>query len=112
VACSGGTLFAISPWLGLIALFTFIIILLICRYVSLGSMICMLLPAFAVFIPRIAYLYLFENNLLYNLNYVYTPTLTIKVWLMGIILCNSIIVIIRHSSNIKRLINREEKRFI
>jgi glycerol-3-phosphate acyltransferase PlsY len=85
------------------------VIFLIFRYVSLGSMICMTLPAFMIFIPGIDYIYLFDHSLLYKDNY--HPEVLIQMWIMFIILCNSSIMIIRHIPNIKRLLRHEEKRF-
>jgi glycerol-3-phosphate acyltransferase PlsY len=108
VACTGGTLFAISPWLGLIAFGTFVIILLFFRYVSLGSIICMFLPTFMIFIPGIDYLYLFDHSLLFKDSY--KPDWVTHVYLLCIMLCNSFLVIVRHVPNIRRLINHEERK--
>jgi glycerol-3-phosphate acyltransferase PlsY len=82
---------------------------LLFRYVSLGSMICMFIPAFMIFIPNIAYLYLFDYSLLFNNSY--QPDVIAKVWIMCIMLCNSFIIIVRHAPNIQRLLKHEEKRF-
>jgi glycerol-3-phosphate acyltransferase PlsY len=98
-------LFAISPWLGLIAFGIFVVMFFIFRYVSLSSMVCMFLPAFMVFVPHISYLYLFRYSLWYPHDAI------IQIWLMCMILYNSLIVIIRHKSNIQRLLKHEEKRF-
>jgi glycerol-3-phosphate acyltransferase PlsY len=72
-------------------------------------MICMFLPAFLIFVPYIDYLYLYDHSLLYNAAYI--PDLISKIWLMLLMLCNSFIIMLRHTPNIQRLLKHEEKRF-
>jgi glycerol-3-phosphate acyltransferase PlsY len=109
VSTTGGVVFAISPWLGLVAFGLFILILLITRYVSLGSIVCVFLSAFMIFIPHLDYIYLFNNSLLYPENY--QPDVLSKALMMCIMLCNALIVIIRHKQNILCLINGKERKF-
>jgi acyl-phosphate glycerol 3-phosphate acyltransferase len=109
VATTGGMLFAISPWLGLISFGTFVLILICTRYVSLGSMICMFIPAFLIFVVPLDNFYLFDHSLLYSNDY--HPDTWGRVIFLIEMLCNSAIVFIRHKPNIQRLWKHEEKRF-
>jgi glycerol-3-phosphate acyltransferase PlsY len=102
--------FAISPWLGLVGLGLWIVIIFITRYVSLASMIAILSVAFLIYIPQLAFLYLFNNNALFQ-GVNWSPNIVSQVILMLIMLCNSFISIGRHAPNINRLIHRKEKRF-
>lgn len=108
VSTTGGILFAISPWLGLIAFGTFVCVVIITRYVSLSSMICMFIPVFMIFIPTLQYIYLFDNSLLYTGQY--SPNISTQIILMMMMLCNSSIIIVRHKTNIVRLLQHKEKR--
>jgi glycerol-3-phosphate acyltransferase PlsY len=87
----------------------FVLILLITRYVSLGSIICVFLVSFMIFIPHIDYIYLFNNSLLYPEKY--WPDVVSKLIMMIIMLCNSLIVTIRHRKNIGCLIMHKERKF-
>jgi glycerol-3-phosphate acyltransferase PlsY len=75
-----------GPLIGLILLSIFILIVLITRYVSLGSMIA------AVLFPAVAFL--MGNEIIF-------------IIFAGVI---GFLVIVRHKSNIERLINGEESK--
>jgi len=81
-------------WLAaLIALTLFILIVAITRYVSLGSMISAVLYVVAVGLTEV---FLWDN----------------PAWYIGVIFCGSIalIIVLKHSENIKRLLNGTEKK--
>lgn len=116
VATTGGVLFSISPYLGLIAFLTWLIIVLITRYVSLGSLFCMTVASLFVFIPAVGDFYLFNASLIFPLRVELNirDAYNINPWLMCgtflIILCNDIILTIKHRPNIERLINNTESK--
>ncbi|MDR3257424.1 MAG: glycerol-3-phosphate 1-O-acyltransferase PlsY [Mycoplasmataceae bacterium] len=112
VATTGGVILTISPWIGLIGLGLWILIILITRYVSVSSMVTMFVCAFLIFVPHLDFIYLFQESSLFpNISASEYPTLIAKCILMLVMLCNSFIVISRHTPNIVRLINKKEKRF-
>jgi glycerol-3-phosphate acyltransferase PlsY len=94
--------------LGLLSFGIFVVILLITRYVSISSTICMFMPAFSVFLVGMDYFYLFDHSLLFQTSF--EPDIVERVIFMVMILCNSLIVIIRHIPNIIRLSKHEEKK--
>jgi glycerol-3-phosphate acyltransferase PlsY len=71
-------------------------------------MICMFIPVFMIFIPTLQYIYLFDNSLLYTGQY--SPNISTQIILMMMMLCNSSIIIVRHKTNIVRLLQHKEKR--
>lgn len=75
-----------SPWVALICLAGFIIIVILTRYVSLGSMVC------AVLFPVLAFVFL-------------------EPWLMVAIgTLMALLIVLRHRGNIQRLIAGDEKK--
>jgi glycerol-3-phosphate acyltransferase PlsY len=109
VSTTGGILFAVSPWLGLIAFGIWLTILLATRYVSLGSMFCMLLTVFLIFIDKLNFLYLFDRSLLFH-NPLFINW-SIRCGLFALLLINAMIVIARHYPNIQRLLKHQERKF-
>jgi len=86
VATSGGMVFAVDWRIALILLAVFIVIVVLTKYVSLGSIVMALL--YPVFI------YLFHKSLIFT----------------GIAVIFMLIVIIAHRENIKKLINHTENK--
>lgn len=86
VATAGGMVFAIDWRIGLILLVVFVLVLLVSKYVSLGSLVMALL--YPVFI------YVFHRS----------PTLT------GIAAVFTVVVVVAHRSNIKKLITHTESK--
>ncbi|AOB31637.1 glycerol-3-phosphate acyltransferase [Bordetella sp. H567] len=91
VATALGVLFAISPWLALATVATWIIIAVFFRYSSLAAVVA------AIFAPLY---YLFGSKLAW---YAEPPLLTAIVII-------SILLILRHRANIGRLLNGTESR--
>jgi glycerol-3-phosphate acyltransferase PlsY len=89
VATAGGILFAIDVWLGLGTLATWLIIALMFRISSLGAV------AAARFAPPWA---LYLNNFSFN-------------WTIGAVFAISLLLLLRHKENIRRLLAGEEGRF-
>lgn len=110
VSTTGGILFAVSPWLGLISFVIWCILVAIWRYVSLASMVCMSTASAAVFIPHVDYVYLFDNSVLFHT--AFTPGLTsaFTITIFFVLLFNSMITIGRHHTNIARLVQHTEKK--
>lgn len=90
IATAAGVFTVFMPWLLLIALGVFVVTVAISRYVSLGSIIA----ALGLLISSIV------ANALYGWDF---PMLIFIILLV-------IIVIIKHISNIKRLLSRQEQR--
>ncbi|MDR3330345.1 MAG: glycerol-3-phosphate 1-O-acyltransferase PlsY [Mycoplasmataceae bacterium] len=112
VATTGGVILAISPWIGLIGFGLWVLLIAITRYVSIASMVTMFVCAFLIFVPHLDFIYLFQHSLLFpNVNATEYPLILGKCILMLVMLCNSFIIIARHSQNIARLMKHEEKRF-
>jgi glycerol-3-phosphate acyltransferase PlsY len=75
-------------------------------------MVTMFVCAFLIFVPHLDFIYLFQHSLLFpNVNATEYPLILGKCILMLVMLCNSFIIIARHSQNIARLMKHEEKRF-
>lgn len=87
IATSFGVFLRISPIPSLICFFIFLIILIIFKYVSLSSLISSSL------FPPIAYFF------------------GLNEWLIIYSVCISILIIIKHKENIKRLIEGKELKF-
>jgi glycerol-3-phosphate acyltransferase PlsY len=86
VATAGGILFGIDPWLGLGTVATWLIIALLFRISSLAAVVA------AVFAP-LWYLWLFGAS-----------------WTGAAVLAISVLLLVRHRDNIRRLISGEEGR--
>ncbi|OZI19114.1 glycerol-3-phosphate acyltransferase [Bordetella genomosp. 9] len=91
VATALGVLFAVSPWLALATVATWIIIVVFFRYSSLAALVA------AVFAPVY---YLFGSNLAW---YAEPP-------LVAAITVISVLLILRHRANISRLLNGTESK--
>ena len=98
VSCFAGLLLASNWILVLIGVSVFMIVLVISKYVSLSSIIASLTIAVLSFIP-----FFQENGMVFGLegNTLYFPIL---------LTVGAIILVIRHSSNIQRLINNTESK--
>jgi glycerol-3-phosphate acyltransferase PlsY len=93
ISTTAGILLAIAPWSLLAAGISWVIVFYSTRYVSLASIIA------AIVLPVCAFL----------LNYLEISSLPSPV--LGILTALSLLAIIRHRSNIKRLLNGTENRF-
>jgi glycerol-3-phosphate acyltransferase PlsY len=71
-------------------------------------MVCMLIPTFLVFIDKLNFLYLFDGSLLFPQPLVISWNIRISLFVLTFI--NALIVIVRHSTNIKQLIKHEERK--
>ncbi|ARP82166.1 glycerol-3-phosphate acyltransferase [Bordetella genomosp. 8] len=91
VATALGVLFAVSPWLALATVATWIIIAVFFRYSSLAALVA------AVFAPVY---YLFGSNLAWYAE----PPLVVAITVI------SVLLILRHRANISRLLNGTESR--
>ena len=96
VACSFGFLFATNLPLFFFALIALILIVLIKKYVSLGTMVSVFLASVFSLLPP------FTKTMFFYLEYSYMYTLTLFVI--------TIFVVIRHKKNIIRLIRGEESK--
>jgi glycerol-3-phosphate acyltransferase PlsY len=90
VATTFGVLLALQPWLTLTCAGVFLVVLLISGYVSLGSIISVIM--FPVLLMTLFH----------------TPSLLFKIFAVVV----AIAVVLTHSKNISRLLKGEEKRFI
>ncbi|MBE0673834.1 MAG: glycerol-3-phosphate 1-O-acyltransferase PlsY [Bacteroidales bacterium] len=90
VATTFGVLLALQPWLTLTCAGIFLVVLLISGYVSLGSIISVIM--FPVLL----------------LTVFHTPSLLFKIFAIVV----AIAVVLTHSKNISRLIRGEEKKFL
>lgn len=96
IACTAGLLATVDIRIGVIALITFLIVVGITRYVSLGSMI--IVTELAIF------LIIFGQKGFYGM----PKTALIEMYLLGIFL--AIMAIWRHRTNVVRLINGTENK--
>jgi len=90
VATTFGVLLALQPWLTLTCAGIFLVVLLISGYVSLGSMISVIM--FPVLLMTIFH----------------TPSLLFKIFAVVV----AVAVVLTHSKNISRLLKGEEKKFL
>lgn len=105
----GAMLLAISPWLTLLALVIWVLIILIWRYVSLASILGSVIIIFLVFIPGVNWMYMLNINMDQLL--VINGFNTLSVLLVSMLLmASSIVLIWRHKTNIARLINHTERK--
>jgi glycerol-3-phosphate acyltransferase PlsY len=93
VAVAFGGCLVLSPWAALCSIFLFAIVVLIWRYMSLGS----ITGAVSFILFSSLYSYFFESHFNY--------------WLLGYAVVLALLVIFAHRSNIKRLLKGEEGRF-
>lgn len=96
IACTAGLLAALDIRIGVIALISFLLVVIITRYVSLGSMI--VVTEFTVF------LIVFGQMGLYHM----TQTALIELYVLGGLL--TAMAIYRHRSNIVRLVKGTENK--
>ena len=94
IACTAGLLAALDVRIGFIALFTFLLIVAITRYVSLGSII--IVSEFALF------LIIFGQMGLYGM----PQAALVEMYILGVFL--AVMAIWRHRANIVRLLNGTE----
>jgi glycerol-3-phosphate acyltransferase PlsY len=110
VSTAGGILFAFNPWIGLFGFIIWFICLFIYKYVSLSSIVCMVFVPILILLFNIdyandplCYTYLINKNILTWTNYpIYVITIIYAI--------NSLLVIVRHQTNIARLINHTENK--
>lgn len=92
VATSFGVLIILNPWLGLVAVVAFFIVAFATRYVSLSSMIAAVSSLIAAFL-----FYLSNPN-----KYILENVIAILIMTM--------IIVVKHKDNIKRMLNKTESR--
>lgn len=112
---TAGIILAISPYLAIITFTIWVIIVVISKYVSLGSMLCTLITPFFVFIKQLDLMYLFGNSLFNNsLNFINDSVYSQHVWLfIGlflIIFLSALFVLYRHKSNLIRIKQGTERK--
>lgn len=109
VASSLGFYLCVSPFIGLLFVLIMLIIVLITKYVSLGSIITVWICACLTLIPYINYFYLANANLLIInkdlINYTINATFILAI---GLII--AILVTIKHKANIIRIKNKVENK--
>lgn len=113
VSCIMGLFFAYNFLIGLLAMEIWFVTLFICRYVSLSSIISVLLCPFFVFIKWIQFPYLFVNAIFGNsfitfANVSYTNCISFLLIVFIILILGSSIIVVRHKPNIERLITHTE----
>ena len=110
IASLGGLLLAISPFLGATAGLIIILCVLTTRYVSLGSIIAVLVSPFLVLVPGINYTYFMYPDIVVQ---VHTTINHIVIFLpiCGMLLILGILIVVKHKDNIKRLLNHTERKF-
>jgi glycerol-3-phosphate acyltransferase PlsY len=89
VACLFGVVLAIQPWTAIISVGVFILVVLITRYISLGSLTAVVVFTFCVFFA------------------IKEESIFLK-WFAGL---SAAFIFIMHSSNIRRLIKGTENKF-
>lgn len=90
VATAFGVFLALAPWVALVALSAFILVLAISRYVSLASiMAAIAIPISAILLPHTPY----------------------SPWILAVIVVVPTIVVVKHHQNIGRLLRGTEYRF-
>lgn len=114
VSTSGGVLFSVSPYLGLIAFLIWILIVLIDRRVSLGSLFCMTIATLFIFVPQIGSFYLFDHHWVYTNVNIDFDLYTKAPWLIGatfiLLMFNNCLLTFKHKSNIQKIINHQESK--
>lgn len=107
VATGAGVVLGYSPLICLTGLIAFIIVHLLTKYVSLGSII----GASTIFIASLL-ASIFTDQLFSSLNSIpTTQTWPINLWYVIGILIIVVIIIIKHKTNINRLVNNVENKF-
>ena len=107
VACSSGAVCGYFPLLLPLLLISFTIVKKISKLVSLASLISTFVAFIAILILSLAthqFLYAIDG-VFYNPDYNFWP---FNMWYVIFAFCCSFIIFIRHSSNIKRIINHTE----
>lgn len=108
VSCFGGLILAISPFLALVALTVFAISLSIKRYVSLSSIIGSFSTWIFIFVPGINWMYM-TNEPISALNLVDGYNYLTVLFVMTLCLASSCLITMKHSTNINRLLNHNER---
>lgn len=110
IASLGGLLLVMSPFMGATAGLIIILCVIISRYVSLGSVIAVLVSPFTALIPGVNYTYLMYPDISTCVhNSIHNPCIFLP--LFGMLLFLGILIVIKHIPNIKRLINGTENKF-
>ncbi len=92
VATGLGVFLVLAPWAALSVVLIFVGVVILSRYVSLGSILA------AVFFPIFYYFLIVRYD-------------SAQIWVLaGAVTC-SILIVLRHSKNIQRLVQGEEQRF-
>lgn len=116
VSTTGGVLFAVSPYLGLIAFLIWLLVVLITRYVSIGSLLCMTIASLFVLIPPVGNFYLFNANGGFpwldtsSMGESYQNYPWLMIGTLIILMCNNIILTCKHRPNIIKLISHQESK--
>ncbi len=109
MSCTVGVIAAINPFLAVILIIIWLTVFLIFKKVSIGSICTVLFTPSFTFIREINLQYLFGNGLYNNhlwfiINDSYTSNIYLFVGIFMLLTISSYIVVIRHISNIKKII--------
>lgn len=110
IASLGGLLLAISPFMGITAGLIIIICVLITEYVSLGAIIAVLVAPFLSLIPGINYTYFMYPDIVTSVHVAIHNT-CIYLPIFGALLFLGILIVYKHKSNIRNLLNHNERKF-
>lgn len=92
VATGLGVFLVLAPWATLSVVLVFAGVVILTRYVSLGSILA------AVFFPIFFYFLIVRYD-------------SSQIWILGGAVSCSILIVLRHSKNLQRLVQGEERRF-
>lgn len=109
VASSLGFYICLSPFIGILFILMMLLIVLITKYVSLSSIITTWICAILTLIPFVNYFYLSNPDLLSINENLANYTLN-ACFIFGISIIISILVTIKHKSNIIKIKNKEENK--
>lgn len=110
IASLGGLLLIMSPFMGATAGLIIILCVLITRYVSLGSVIAVLLAPFLALVPGVNYTYLMYPDIHFSVwTAIHEPCVFLP--LFGMLLFLGIFIIVLHIPNLKRIAKGVENKF-
>ena len=107
--------FVISPYLGISLFEIWFIVLLCSRYVSLSSILSSLTAPFLVFVKQLDLMYLFGNSIFNNTLFFvqeanFSEHLSMLLIIFTILFLCSIIILIRHKTNLINIHNKKERK--
>ncbi|MGL4948165.1 MAG: glycerol-3-phosphate 1-O-acyltransferase PlsY [Mycoplasma sp.] len=108
-SCLGAFTICISPLIGLTAFILWFIIMKVTKYVSLSSILTSWVVVILLFIPGLNWLYLAQSSI-DNLLIIGGHGIYWILFVNSIVIICATILTIKHKDNIKRLINKEERK--